>query len=91
MKDCVGNEIAIGDFVSFIRPAYHDMKIGRVVRFSPKNVKVEALISEKDITGEIIIRDADKGFAMTIRPENLTVINETASKWTYIPRPGIIW
>ena len=85
MKDCTSREYAVGDFVSFIRPFHHDMAVGKVVRFTPKNIKVLELKAETDATGRMVVRPANFSDEHTIRPGYATVINETAATWLYIP------
>lgn len=85
MKDCTGREYAVEDFVSFIRPFYHDMAVGKVVRFTPKNIKVLELKTEPDATGRMVVRPASRSEEHTVRPGHATVINETAETWLFIP------
>lgn len=85
MKDCTDREYTIGDFVSFIRPFYHDMAVGKVVRFTPKNIKVLELKTEVDVTGRLVAKPSHRSEEHTVRPGHATVINETADTWLYIP------
>lgn len=41
MKDIFGNILAIGDIVAFNRPRYRGLTTGKIVAFTPKNVRVE--------------------------------------------------
>lgn len=85
MKDCTGREYAVEDFVSFIRPFYHDMAVGKIVRFTPKNIKVMEMKTEIDVTGRLVVRPFANREEHTVRPGHATVINETAATWLYIP------
>lgn len=85
MKDCTGREYAVEDFVSFVRPSYHDIAVGRVVRFTPKNIKVLELKTETDATGRLVIRPGKWTSEHTVKPDHATIINETAATWLYIP------
>lgn len=87
MKDATGREFSEGDFVSFIRPSYHDMAIGKLVRFTPKNINVLELKTEIDVNGKLIVKPSKYNQDHTVRPGHATIINETASQWIYIPWP----
>ena len=41
MKDFNGNSLALGDFVAFLEPNYRHMVQGRVVGFTPKQIRIE--------------------------------------------------
>jgi hypothetical protein len=41
MKDFVGIELAVDDFVAAMRPRYRELVLGRVVALTPKKVRVE--------------------------------------------------
>lgn len=41
MKDYFGNELAIDDIVAFCRPNYRELCKGKIVQFTPKQVRVE--------------------------------------------------
>lgn len=41
MKDFVGLELAEGDFVAAMRPNYRDLVLGRIIKMTPKKVRVE--------------------------------------------------
>lgn len=41
MKDFLGIELVEGDFVAAIRPNYRELVLGRVVKLTPKKVRVE--------------------------------------------------
>ncbi len=41
MKDFNGNTLALGDFVAFLEPNYRHMVQGRVVGFTPKQIRIE--------------------------------------------------
>jgi hypothetical protein len=43
MKDFNKNELAVGDFVAMLPPNYRHMVQGRVVGFTPKQIKIEWL------------------------------------------------
>lgn len=85
MKDCTGREYQLDDFVSFIRPYYHDQAIGKVIRFTPKCIKVLEFKSEVDVNGRLIVKPANYNPDHTVRPNHATIINETADNWIYIP------
>lgn len=40
MKDFLKRPLAIGDSVIFITPRYREYSLGRVVKFTPKNVRL---------------------------------------------------
>jgi len=41
MKDFNGNELHVGDFVAFLEPNYRHMVQGRVIGFTPKQIRIE--------------------------------------------------
>lgn len=83
--DSTGREYSVDDFVSFIRPFYHDMAVGKIVRFTPKSIKVLELDTEIDVTGRLVIRPSKHATEHTVRPGHATIMNETANTWIYIP------
>lgn len=87
MKDATGRVYAEGDFVSFIRPYYHDMAVGKVIRFTPKCIKVIEHKAEIDLNGKMIVKPANYNPDHTVKPENAAIINETAESWIYVPWP----
>ena len=56
MKDLIGRTITEGDAVAFNPPIYKGLKLGIVVGFTPKMVKV-ASVFEKDTTSNIYPHD----------------------------------
>lgn len=40
MKDVAGQELAVGDHVAIAITGYRTMTVGRIVRFTPKGMKV---------------------------------------------------
>lgn len=40
MKDFIGNELNVGDYVAFARNPYSDMILGKVIGYTPKGIKV---------------------------------------------------
>ena len=40
MKDFFGIEVEVGDTVVFIEPRYHNLCVGKIVRFTPKGIRV---------------------------------------------------
>ena len=40
VKDIMEQELAVGDWVAYIRPNYHYLAVGRIVKFTPKMVRV---------------------------------------------------
>lgn len=40
VKDIMEQELAVGDWVAYIRPNHHNLAIGRIVKFTPKMVRV---------------------------------------------------
>lgn len=40
MKDFIGNELALGDFVAFTRPGYRDLTLGKIIKFTPKKIRL---------------------------------------------------
>ena len=50
MKDFVGQELAIGDYVAFSRTTYRDLVLGKIVAFTPKQVRIS--FKHKRIVGE---------------------------------------
>jgi hypothetical protein len=87
MKDSTGREYAEGDFVSFIRPFHHDMAVGKLIRFTPKSIKVLELKTEIDVNGKLVAKPQNFNQDHTVRPGHATIINETADTWLYIPWP----
>lgn len=85
MKDPTGRVYSEGDFVSFIRPFYHDMAIGKVIRFTPKCIKVLELETAIDLNGKMIAKHRNFNPDHTVKPENAVIINETAESWIYVP------
>jgi hypothetical protein len=85
MKDCTGREYTVEDFVSFIRPFHHDMAVGRIIRFTPKCIKVLELNTAIDATGRMVAQPGKYNTEHTVRPGHATIINETADTWLYIP------
>lgn len=85
MLDNTGRGIEVGDIVTFYSPSYHVLKIGIVTRFSPKNVKVDDLTIEQGVRGETLMRENEFKSNETVRSEYMTVINEIAKDWVYIP------
>lgn len=41
MNDVFGNELAIGDIVAFYAPGYRSMVTGKIIVFTPQQVRVE--------------------------------------------------
>lgn len=41
MRDFLGNELQIGDFVAFTRPGYRGLCVGKILAFTPKSIRVE--------------------------------------------------
>lgn len=41
MKDFVGQELNIGDYVAFGRPEYRDLVRGVIIRFTPPKIRVQ--------------------------------------------------
>jgi hypothetical protein len=41
MKDFNGNTLVLGDIVAFLEPNYRHMTQGRVVGFTPKQIRIE--------------------------------------------------
>ena len=41
MRDFLGNELKIGDFVAFPRPSYRGLCVGRIISFTPKSIRLE--------------------------------------------------
>lgn len=40
MKDVAGQELAVGDHVAIAVTGYRTMTVGRIVRFTPKGMKI---------------------------------------------------
>jgi hypothetical protein len=40
MKDFIGRELAEGDFVAMMLPGYRSLVLGKIVKFTPKKVRV---------------------------------------------------
>lgn len=40
MKDFIGQELEIGDYVALMQPNYRNMVLGKVEKFNPKMIKV---------------------------------------------------
>jgi hypothetical protein len=41
MKDFNNNPLALGDYVAFLEPNYRHMVQGRIVGFTPKQIRIE--------------------------------------------------
>ena len=41
MKDFFGTELKIGDEVAFMAPSYRSLAIAKIIKFTPKQVRVE--------------------------------------------------
>jgi len=41
MKDFVGQDLNEGDYVAFIRPLYRQLVLGKIIKLTPKKVRVE--------------------------------------------------
>lgn len=41
--DCMKEPLAEGDWVAYVRPYYHDLGIGKILRFTPKQMRVEPI------------------------------------------------
>lgn len=52
MQDFLGRELQLGDFVIFKNPGYSDLTLGKVVKITPKMVRLEykSRYGEKDST-----------------------------------------
>lgn len=85
LQDTTGRDYSVDDFVSFIRPSYHDMAVGKIVRFTPKSIKVLELDSKVDVTGRVVVNPGKVVSEHTVRPGHATIINETAATWIYLP------
>jgi len=42
MKDFIGNELKINDYIAYARNPYANLYIGKVVGFTPKGIKIVA-------------------------------------------------
>ena len=40
MKDFIGNELTIDDYIAFARNPYSDLYIGKIIGFTPKGLKI---------------------------------------------------
>ena len=40
VKDIIEQEVTVDDWVAYIRPYYHNLAVGRIVKFTPKMVRV---------------------------------------------------
>jgi hypothetical protein len=40
MKDFIGQELEVGNWVVFITPDYRDLTLGEITKFTPKNMHV---------------------------------------------------
>lgn len=89
MKDVTGREIKIDDFVSFVQPGRHIMAIGMVTGFTPKNIKVKNLDVSTGFDDEPVLTERPKvrSYPHTVRPNFVTIINETVSTFTFIEAP----
>ena len=50
MWDIFGNELAVGDRVAFMEPQYRNLRIGTIVRMTPKKVRVSYMRSGREET-----------------------------------------
>ena len=56
MKDFIGQELAVGDFVAFMRPMYRELTLGKVTSFTSKKVHVgyDRYIASKDFKDDFL-------------------------------------
>jgi hypothetical protein len=40
VKDIIEQEVTVDDWVAYIRPYHHNLAVGRIVKFTPKMVRV---------------------------------------------------
>jgi len=40
MKDFAGQQLAVGDYVAFMRPHYRELCLGKITSFTPKKIHV---------------------------------------------------
>ena len=55
-KDFLNRELTIGNYVVFPAPYGNGMKLGKIIRFTPRQIRVEWTYKVRD--GEIRTRDA---------------------------------
>lgn len=41
MKDFLGKELEVGDYVVLVRPNYRELMLATIIKFSPKQVRVK--------------------------------------------------
>ncbi|RKZ15606.1 hypothetical protein DRQ53_08635 [bacterium] len=48
MKDILGNELAVGDYVVTTVSKYEELKVGIIVKFTPKACRVRSIKNDQD-------------------------------------------
>ena len=51
-KDFLSNKIKVGDYVAFARNPYSDLKLGKVIGFTPKGFRIKRKLSDGNWVGK---------------------------------------
>jgi hypothetical protein len=41
VKDRLNQDLKLGDLVVYVRPYWHDLGVGKIVKFTPKKIRVQ--------------------------------------------------
>ena len=41
VKDRLKQDLKLGDWVVYVRPSWHDLGVGKIVKFTPKKIRVQ--------------------------------------------------
>jgi len=53
MKDILGNELKVGDLVVTTVSNYERLRIGKIIKFTPKACRVAPITAKSDNTGDL--------------------------------------
>ena len=40
-KDRLQQDLKLGDWVLYVRPTYHDLGVGKIIKFTPKKIRIQ--------------------------------------------------
>jgi hypothetical protein len=76
MKDFIGQELEIGDYVAFMQPNYRNIILGKIIKFTPLQVRVSYTDRNKyecthlDVSDNMIKVSNEDVIAMKLRGES---------------------
>ena len=41
VKDRLQQDLKLGDWVVYVRPSWHDLGVGKIIKFTPKKIRVQ--------------------------------------------------